>query len=49
MRRFINEVKGIVSENRVKSDDVIKIKFLKLWDLSGYSERTMSKRPTYQK
>ena len=26
-----------------------KIKFLKLWDLSWYSERTMSKRPTYQK
>ena len=49
MRRFTNEVKGIVSENRVKSDDVIKIEFLKLWDLSGYSERTMSKRPTYQK
>ena len=31
------------------SDDIIKIKFLKLWDLSGYSERTMSKRPTCQK
>ena len=25
------------------------MKFPKLWDLSGYSERTMSKRPTYQK
>ena len=25
------------------------MKFLKLWDLSGYSERTMSKRPTHQK
>ena len=47
MRRFTNEVKGIVSENRVKSEDVIKIKFLKLWDLSGYSERTMSKREGY--
>ena len=35
--------------NRVLSDDVIKMKFLKLWDLSGYSERTMSKRPTCQK
>ena len=29
-----------------KSDDVIKMKFLKLWDLSGYSERTISKTPT---
>ena len=35
--------------NRVLKCDVIKMKFLKLWDLSGYSERTMSKRPTYQK
>ena len=25
-----------------KSDDVIKMKFLKLWDLWGYSETTMS-------
>ena len=24
------------------------MKFLKSWDLSGYSERTLSKRPTYQ-
>ena len=31
------------------SDDVIKMNFLKLWDLPGYSERTMSKRPTCQK
>ena len=31
------------------SDDIIKMKFLKLWDLSGYSERTMSKMPTCQK
>ena len=38
-----------VSRNRVLKCDVIKMKFLKLWDLSGYSERTMSKRPTYQK
>ena len=29
--------------------DVLKMKVLKLWDLSGYSKRTMSKRPTYQK
>ena len=36
------------SANRVKCD-VIKMKFLKLWDLSGYSERTMSKRPSCQK
>ena len=34
---------------RVLKCDVIKMKFLKLWDLPGYSERTMSKRPTYQK
>ena len=35
--------------NRVLKCDVIKKKFLKLWDLSGYSERTISKRPTCQK
>ena len=29
-----------------QSDDVIKMKFLKFWDLSGYSERTISKTPT---
>ena len=31
------------------SDEVIKMKFRKLWDLSGYSERTMSNAPVYQK
>ena len=35
--------------HRVLKCDVIKMKFLKLWDLSGYSERTMFKRPTCQK
>ena len=35
--------------DRVLKCDVIKMKFLKLWDLSEYSERTMSKRPTCQK
>ena len=35
--------------NRVLKCDVIRMKFLKLWDLSEYSERTMSKRPTCQK
>ena len=35
--------------NRLLKCDVMKMKFLKLWDLSGYSERTMSKRPTCQK
>ena len=35
--------------SRVLKGDVIKIKFVKLWDLSGYSERTTSKRPTCQK
>ena len=34
---------------RVLKCDVIKMKFLKLWDLSVYFERTMSKRPTCQK
>ena len=39
-----------LTANRVLKCDVIKMKFLKLWDdLSGYSERTMSKRPTCQK
>ena len=37
------------SLNRVLKCDVIKMKFLKLWDLSGYSERTMPKRPICQK
>ena len=32
-----------------QSDDIIKIKFAKLWDLSRYSERRTSKMPTYQK
>ena len=39
----------VCRQNRVLKCDVIKMKFLKLWDLSGYSERTMSKRPTCQK
>ena len=30
-------------------DDVVKIKFLKLWNLLGYFERTTSERPTHQK
>ena len=34
---------------RVLKCDVIKMKFLKLWVLSGYSERTMPKRPICQK
>ena len=32
-----------------RSDDVIKMKFVKLWDLLRYSERTTSKTPTRQK
>ena len=36
-------------QNRVLKCDIIKMKFLKLWDLSGYSERTMPKRPICQK
>ena len=39
----------IETQNRVLIDDVIKTKFLKLWDLSGYSEITIFKRPTCQK
>ena len=30
-----------------RSDDVIKMKFVKLWDLLTYSERTTSKTPTF--
>ena len=32
-----------------RSDDVIKMKFVKLWDLLSYSERKTSKTPTRQK
>ena len=32
-----------------RSDDVIKMKFVKLWDLLRYSERTTSKTLTRQK
>ena len=32
-----------------RSDDVIKMKFVKLWDLLRYSERTTPKTPTRQK
>ena len=32
-----------------RSDDVIKKKFVKLWDLLRYSERKTSKTPTRQK
>ena len=51
---FCRHMKGFfqsfsLGHNRVLKCDVIKMKFLKLWDLSGYSERTMSKRPTCQK
>ena len=51
---FCRHMKGFfesfsLGHNRVLKCDVIKMKFLKLWDLSGYFERTMSKRPTCQK
>ena len=36
-------------EVEYRSDDVIKMKFAKLWDLLRYSERTTSKTPTRQK
>ena len=32
-----------------RGDDVIKKKFVKLWDLLRYSERTTSKTPNRQK
>ena len=38
-----------LQNHRILKCDVTKMKFLKLWDLSGYSEKTMSKRPTCQK
>ena len=38
-----------LQNHRVLKCDVTKMKFLNLWDLSGYSEKTMSKRPTCQK
>ena len=37
------------SVNGVVKCDVIKLKFVKLWDFLGYYERTTSKRPTRQK
>ena len=40
---------SVFSDYRVIKCHVIKMKFLKLWNLSGYSERTISKRPTCQK
>ena len=51
---FCRHMKGFfqsfsLGHNRVLKCDVIKMKFLKLWDLSGHFERTMSKRPTCQK
>ena len=38
-----------ISQIEYRSDDVIKMKFVKLWDLLRYSERTTSKTPTRQK
>ena len=35
--------------NRVPKCDVIEMKFVKLWDLLRYSERTTSKTPNRQK
>ena len=40
---------GYESQKEYRSDDVIKMKFVKLWDLLRYSERTTSKAPTRQK
>ena len=40
---------GYESQKEYRSDDVIKMKFVKLWDLLRYSERTTSKTPTRQK
>ena len=47
-----NKTKQSVSHRplyRVLECDVIKMKFLKSWDSSGYSKRTMCKKPTCQK
>ena len=45
----VTSCENTINENRAVKCDVIKIKFVKLWDLSGYSERTTSKRPTCPK
>ena len=44
-------VKILTRNDRIeyRSGDVIKMKFVKLWDLLRYSERTTSKTPTRQK
>ena len=39
----------ILSVKGFLSDEIIQIKFVKLWDFSGYSKRKTPKRPTYQK
>ena len=45
-----SQTKGLlILNNRVLKCEVIKMKFLKSWDLSRYSKRRMTKRPTYQK
>ena len=43
---FQNGQSLLYSNHRVLKCDVIKTKFVKLWDLSEFSERTASKRPT---
>ena len=51
-KRLSSDFFGLLSSknyfNRVLKCDVIKMKFLKLWDFSVYSKGTMSKRPTCQ-
>ena len=56
MQTFPNDsdvTEGVITtrSNRMKFrlDDITKIKFLKLWDLLGYFERTTSERLTCQK
>ena len=44
---YVERLSGMCIE--YKSDDVIKMKFVKLRDLLRYSERTTSKTPTRQK
>ena len=50
---YDDDVNNVVDDDvdyiEYRSDDVIKMKFVKLWDLLRYSERTTSKTPTRQK
>ena len=49
LTRDFLQARSEVMQIEYRSDDVIKMKFAKLWDLLRYSERTASKTPTRQK